>query len=201
MGIHCLPSCENHGDLGMRGKHKAIFLDRDGVLNHAIIKKGLPYSPTTINELQITDDAIDSLRKLKSAGFLLIGITNQPNVARGITSKQVVEAIHAQLMSHLPLDDIYVCYHDDKDLCLCRKPLPGLLTKAALRYRIDLDHSTMIGDRWKDIEAGQRAGCKTIWINRGYQESGPKQAPHFTARSLKESTKWILQGLSTSKRC
>jgi D-glycero-D-manno-heptose 1,7-bisphosphate phosphatase len=175
---------------------KAVFFDRDGVLNHAVIKNGKPYPPATLAELRIPTDAIDALMALKSAGFLLIGATNQPDVARGTTAQHVVEAINTKLMDLLPLDEIRVCYHDDVDLCECRKPSPGLLTQAALEYGIDLENSIMIGDRWKDIEAGQRAGCKTIWINNDYQEASPKKAPDFTTRSLKESAEWILQGFS-----
>lgn len=170
---------------------KAIFLDRDGVLNHAIIKNGKPYPPASVSELTIPDDVQNALHTLKSAGFLLIGATNQPDVARGTTLKATVEAINDTIMAKLPLNEIRVCYHDDADNCPCRKPLPGLLTQAAHDHGIDLRKSVMIGDRWKDIEAGQRAGCKTIWIDNYYTEKKPKE-PDFIAANLSEAAAWIL---------
>jgi D-glycero-D-manno-heptose 1,7-bisphosphate phosphatase len=170
---------------------RAIFLDRDGVLNHAIIKNGKPYPPSSIKELTIPDDVQTALYTLKSKGYILIGATNQPDVARGTTEKSTVEAINAKLMAELPLDEIRVCYHDDADLCDCRKPSPGLLTQAAEELGIDLSNSIMIGDRWKDIEAGQNAGCKAIWINNNYSEAKPK-APDFIAANLSEAAAWIL---------
>lgn len=172
-------------------KRSAIFLDRDGVLNHAIIKNGKPYPPASLAELALPNDVQTALHTLKSAGFLLIGCTNQPDVARGTTLKATVEQINAALLATLPLNEIRVCYHDDADLCECRKPLPGLLTQAAQEHNVDLKTSIMIGDRWKDIEAGQNAGCKTVWLNNNYQEKKPAQ-PDFIANSLTEATEWIL---------
>lgn len=171
---------------------KAIFLDRDGVINKAIIKNGKPYPPASLSELEIPADALDSLRKLKKAGYLLIGVTNQPDVARGTTLRSTVDDLNQALMKTLPLDEIHVCFHDDKDQCQCRKPMPGLILLAAKAHNIDLTQSIMIGDRWKDIEAGQRANCKTIWLDFSYQEPGPKQPPDFTTHSLSSATDWIL---------
>lgn len=172
-------------------KNKAIFLDRDGVLNEAIIKNGKPYPPATLDELIIPGDALPALQLLKSLGYLLIGATNQPDVARKTTERSLVESLNATLMQHLPLDALLVCYHDDSDGCECRKPLPGLLLQAAHLHHIDLQQSCMIGDRWKDIEAGQRAQCKTIWLDRQYQESKPKQAPDYIATTLMQAATWI----------
>lgn len=173
-------------------KHKAVFLDRDGVLNNAVVKDGKPYPPSSLTELTIPNDASHALQKLKSSGFLLIGATNQPDVSRGTTTQTQVEAINTHLMKNLPLDDIFVCYHDDKDQCKCRKPLPGLLIHAAKKYNIDLKQSIMIGDRWKDIESGQQAGCKTIWICHHYKEKEPIIPADFTAFSLTEAIEWIM---------
>lgn len=172
---------------------KAIFLDRDGVINKAIIKNGRPYPPASLSELEIADDALHALTQLKAAGYLLIGITNQPDVARGTTLRSTVEALNQALLDALPLDEIHVCFHDDKDQCQCRKPLPGLILEAANTHQIDIKQSIMIGDRWKDIEAGQRAACKTIWLNYSYEEPSPKQPPDFIASSLTEATNWILK--------
>lgn len=172
---------------------KAIFLDRDGVINQTIVKAGKPYPPASLDELKLYNDTELSLKKLKLAGYLLIVVTNQPDVARGKTSRILVEGIHQALLSILPLDDILVCFHDDHDHCECRKPLPGLIFHAANSYKIDLKNSFMIGDRWKDIEAGQRAHCKTIWLDYAYHEPAPKIAPDFKTHSLNEATNWILQ--------
>ncbi|MDR3491449.1 MAG: HAD family hydrolase [Gammaproteobacteria bacterium] len=168
----------------------AIFLDRDGVLNQSIVKNGKPYPPSTLSELIIPDDVIPALKLLKVLGYLLIVVTNQPDVARGSTTRSMVESINSALLEKLPLDEILVCYHDDKDNCTCRKPLPGLLISAAQKHHINLESSFMIGDRWKDIAAGQNAGCKTIWLDNNYEEQKPK-LPNFTATSLIEAALWI----------
>lgn len=174
-------------------KVKAIFLDRDGVLNHAIVKNGKPYPPASVDEVTIPADAEASMQALKQAGYLLIGATNQPDVPRGVTKKETVEAINQRILAALPLHEIRVCYHDDADACECRKPLPGLLLQAAEEYNIDLQQSFMIGDRWRDIEAGQKAGCKTIWLNYQYQEKSPDH-PDFITAQLAGAAEWILKG-------
>lgn len=171
--------------------NRAIFLDRDGVLNDAIIKNGKPYPPASLQELRIADDVLPALQALKKQGYLLLGATNQPDVARGKTERSWVEAINAALMEQLPLDEIRVCYHDDSDKCDCRKPLPGLILQAASAHQVDLQQSFMIGDRWKDITAGKKAGCRAIWINRQYHEPQPADAD-LSVASLSEAAAWIL---------
>lgn len=178
--------------MGICARMKAVFLDRDGVLNEAIVKNGKPYSPASLAELIIPEDVQAALQLLKSLGYLLIGATNQPDVARGTATRSTVETINQQLMQCLPLDDIRVCYHDDNDNCHCRKPAAGLLLQAACDFKINLKNSFMIGDRWKDIAAGQQAGCKTIWLNKNYQETAPKQ-PDFIVTSLYEAAIWVKQ--------
>jgi len=173
-------------------KRKAIFLDRDGVLNRAIMKDDKPYPPCNLDELEVPEDVPKALQTLKNAGFLLIGVTNQPDVARGTQRREMVEAIHAVLMKALPLDEIFVCYHDDGDDCSCRKPRPGLLFQAADHYMIDLSSSFMIGDRWKDLEAGQRAGCFTILIDYHYAEKQTIQPPDYRCYLLSEAAICIL---------
>jgi D-glycero-D-manno-heptose 1,7-bisphosphate phosphatase len=173
-------------------KRKAVFLDRDGVLNRAIVKNGRPYPPSNLNELEIPEDVPGALEALKEAGFLLIGVTNQPDVSRGTQQREVVEEIHASLLKALAVDQIFVCYHDDGDGCSCRKPLPGLLFQAADRYRIDLSLSFMIGDRWKDVEAGRRAGCVTIMVDQHYTEKGPVPLANYRVGSLSEAVTCIL---------
>jgi len=171
---------------------RAAFLDRDGVLNRAIIRGGKPYPPTSLAELEILPDASDALHALRSAGFLLIGATNQPDVARGAQRRDLAEAINAKLCATFPLDDLLVCYHDDRDDCRCRKPRPGLLLDAAAKHGIDLAASYMIGDRWRDVGAGRNAGCVAVWIDRGYTEPWPEGCtPDHTVTSLAEAAALI----------
>ena len=151
-------------------KNKAVFLDRDGVLNRAIVCDGKPYPPASLAEFEILPGTKEALDKLKEAGYLLIVVTNQPDVGRGTQQKSIVEEMHEVLRTILPLDEIYVCYHGYDGECECRKPQPGMLLAAAREFKIDLKKSFMIGDRSKDIEAGKAAGCKTIFIDYQYSE-------------------------------
>lgn len=170
---------------------KAVFLDRDGVLNRAIVRNGKPYPPANLEELEILPGVQSALKSLGQAGYMLIVVTNQPDVARGTTSKLEVEKINNALSAQLHLDEFRVCYHDAADNCDCRKPRPGMLLAAADEYGIDLAASFMVGDRWRDIEAGQGAGCKTIFIDYGYDEKPPKQYD-FRVNSLAEAINIIL---------
>ncbi len=172
---------------------KAVFLDRDGVLNEAVIRDGRPYPPGGVENLRIDPDAPAALQSLKAAGFLLIVVTNQPDVARGTQLRSDVEVFNRALAARLPLDDFFVCWHDDPDRCSCRKPQPGLLLQAAARYGIDLAASFLIGDRWRDVDAGAAAGCRTILIDRRYRERSPAHEPEFRTVSLKEAVEWILK--------
>jgi D-glycero-D-manno-heptose 1,7-bisphosphate phosphatase len=176
---------------------RAVFLDRDGVINEAIIRNGKPYPPASVHDTVVVGDAEPALARLKQHGFLLLVVTNQPDVRRGTTSREEVELIHAFLFANLPLDDVFVCYHDDRDKCFCRKPLPGLLLDAATKHGVDLTSSYLIGDRWRDVEAGTAAGCRTIFIDRHYDESAAIFLPNARVNSLSEAAKWILsQGSS-----
>jgi D-sedoheptulose 7-phosphate isomerase len=174
------------------GERPAVFLDRDGVLNRPVIRDGKPFPPTTPEELELAPDVAESLLDLKARGFALFVITNQPDVARGTQTRNAVESIHRALASSLPIDDIFVCYHDDADDCACRKPRPGLLLEAQRKHNIDLSRSFFIGDRWRDIDAGHAAGCKTILIDYGYSERKPAKPPEATVRSLREAADWII---------
>lgn len=172
---------------------KAVFLDRDGVINQSIVKKGKPFPPSSLAEVKIIDGVAEALANLRQAGFLLMVVTNQPDVARGTIANSAVEEINSFLQQQLFLDDVFVCIHDDKDKCYCRKPLPGLILQAARKHHIDLQRSFMVGDRWKDVEAGKRAGCKTIWIDLRYDEKKPSAAPDYVTQSLVDAASWILQ--------
>ena len=162
---------------------KAIFLDRDGVINKIIIKNGLPFSPSSFAELEILPGVKESILKLQKLNFLCLVVTNQPDVSRGKIEKKTVIQMNNYLKDEIKLDDFFVCYHDDHDNCKCRKPKPGLLLDATKKWNIDLKKSYMIGDRWKDVRAGINAGCKTIFINNNYKESKQVEA-NFTADTL-----------------
>lgn len=171
---------------------RAVFIDRDGVVNRAVLRDGKPYPPASLSDLRLLPGVRDACRKLREAGFALILITNQPDIARGAVSAQQVAEIHSRLQRYLQLDDIRVCPHDDQDRCDCRKPNPGMLLEAARTLDIDLSSSYMIGDRWRDVEAGHRAGCQTIFVDYGYRERMPA-GPFLRVRSLSEAANWILR--------
>ena len=142
--------------------------------------------------MRIPAGTVDALGRLRRSGFFLVVVTNQPDVARGRQMRETVEEMHGRLRSELPLDDVLTCYHDDADDCECRKPRPGLIKRAAQQYSIDLSQSFLIGDRWRDIDAGASAGCKTILIDRGYAERPPASIPDARVGSLPEAVNWIL---------
>jgi D-glycero-D-manno-heptose 1,7-bisphosphate phosphatase len=171
---------------------RAVFLDRDGVLNEAVLRNGLPYPPDSVDQMRVAEDAAASLGRLKEAGFELIVVTNQPDVARGKQTKEAVEAIHSALAAQLPIDEFCACFHCDADQCDCRKPKPGMIHEAAGRRGIDLTLSFMIGDRWRDIDAGASAGCRTVLIDCNYPEREPDHAPDFRAGNLSMAVSWIL---------
>jgi D-glycero-D-manno-heptose 1,7-bisphosphate phosphatase len=169
---------------------RAVFLDRDGVINRAVVRGGKPYPPASVEETEIPGEVGQALERLKAGGYRLIVVTNQPDVARGSQRRDVVEAINASIGSRLPLDEFRVCYHDDTDACECRKPQPGLLLQPPAH---DIAQSIMVGDRWRDIEAGRRAGVRaTVLIDRDYDEAC-RTEPDARVRSLGEAAEWILQ--------
>lgn len=170
---------------------RAVFLDRDGVLNRTLLRNGKPYPPDTLEELQILPDVRQALGQLEDTHFLRIVVTNQPDVARGTQNRAVVEAMHNHLFQQLPLTEIIACY-DDGDTAPCRKPNPGMLLQAAEKHQIDLPCSFMVGDRWRDIEAGRRAGCRTIFIDYNYNEPRPEPPADHTCASLAEAVIWII---------
>jgi D-glycero-D-manno-heptose 1,7-bisphosphate phosphatase len=170
---------------------KAVFLDRDGVINKASVVDGKPYPPRNLDELELIPGVDQAILQLRDRGYFCIVVTNQPDVARGKTSKETVESINQFLIQHLAIHEIISCYHDDHENCGCRKPKPGSLLKAALKYNIDLNKSFMVGDRWRDIEAGQNAGCKTFFIDYQYNEKQP-QNPTYKVKSLTDAVNIIL---------
>jgi D-glycero-D-manno-heptose 1,7-bisphosphate phosphatase len=174
----------------------AVFLDRDGVINRTQVRARSPYPPSSLEELEILPSVPHALSTLKAHGYALIVVTNQPDVARGTSTRELVDRIHGRLKSELDLDAILTCFHDDADECDCRKPKPGLLLRAADDVGIDLSSSFMVGDRWRDVEAGRRAGCRTFFIDYGYGEAPPR-ACDFRVGSLVEASGIITVQLSS----
>ena len=170
----------------------AVFLDRDGVLNEAFVRDGVPTPPRSVDEFRVLPDAPRACSDLKRAGFVLVVVTNQPDVARGTLSAAEVDRIHERLRSQVPLDEICVCLHDDSDVCTCRKPRPGMLLDAAERLNLDLARSACVGDRWRDVEAARRAGVKAVFVERHYGERQPVDADVAVA-NLAEAAAWIQQ--------
>lgn len=174
-------------------RRRAVFLDRDGVLNEtAVGSDGVPRPPASVDQFVLIPGVDDACRELHALGFLLVVVSNQPDVARGTQRREVVETINRRLREMVPLDDIRVCYHDDGDGCACRKPQPGLIVDAARDLGIDLTASFMIGDRSPDIEAGARAGCCTILVGDGYGESLSSK-PDTKLPSLPKAAAWIAE--------
>lgn len=145
-------------------KRRAVFLDRDGVLNETVMINGISCPPLDVDALELTPGAEEAVRLLRAAGYLCVCVTNQPDVARGLRTRDNVEQINDRIQKALALDDMFVCYHDNQDNCACRKPRPGMLLAAAEKWDIDLAGSWMVGDRQKDVEAGNTAGCRSILI-------------------------------------
>jgi transaldolase len=169
---------------------RAVFLDRDGVLNHAVVREGKPYPPRDAADLRVVAEAAPALQRLRDAGYRLIVVTNQPDVARGTTPRKTVDAINAKLASALPVDEFVVC--DEDGDAPCRKPNPGMLLDAARRHRLDLGRSFMVGDRWRDVAAGQRAGCVSLFIDHHYAERQP-DGPFVRVASIGAAADWILR--------
>ena len=169
---------------------RAVFLDRDGVLNKNFVRDGVPYPPQSLSEFEILPNVPEALQQLKDAGFLLVVVTNQPDVARGTQAISVIHEMHEALRRNVNIDEIYMCIHDG-DSCECRKPKPGMLFSASKTHGIDLKNSFMVGDRWKDIVAGSAADCKTVLVG-DLDEGKMPTAPDAVFTDLFASINWIL---------
>lgn len=149
---------------------KAIFLDRDGVINKVLLNNGKPFSPRKFDEFEFLPEVEKALNYLRKLGFINIVVTNQPDIARGLMEIEELNKMHALTREKLPIDNFMICPHDDEDNCRCRKPKPGMLIEASEKWDIDLKKSYLIGDSWKDMEAGKSACCKTILIDMPYNQ-------------------------------
>ena len=174
----------------------AVFLDRDGVLVVPEFRDGRSYAPTTLAQFRLDDSAPECLQDLKRAGYLLVVVTNQPDIGNGRVSPAVVDEMHQRLRAALPIDDIELCPHRQDEGCACRKPKPGMLIAATDRLGIALGRSFMVGDRASDIAAGRAAGCRTVLIDLGYTAEPTPDDADFTVHSLREATACILSDQS-----
>lgn len=171
--------------------NRAVFLDRDGVLNRAFVRQGILTPPRSLDEFEILPGVPQALQRLRESGLRLIVVTNQPDVARGLLNRKTVEQMHERLTAELTLDGIRACYHDDVDGCDCRKPKPGMLVAAAQEFDIDLGASFIIGDSWRDVEAGRLAGCYVVLIEHAHSRAREVR-PDVSVGSISEAADWIL---------
>jgi D-glycero-D-manno-heptose 1,7-bisphosphate phosphatase len=175
----------------MSSRAKAVFLDRDGVINLTVFRKGAHRAPQDMSEFGYVEGVKATLEALKARGYVLLVCTNQPDVARGWQDLQRVLEIHAQIELDLPVSRIYACFHDDANDCACRKPKPGMLVQGSEEFAIDLTQSWMIGDRWKDIEAGKAAGCRTVYLRHDH-DAEPSHEPDYEIQRLEQLLEIIL---------
>lgn len=175
---------------------RAVFLDRDGVLNRAVVRHDRPFPPASIEEFELYSGVAEGCEALKNAGFVLVVVTNQPDVGRGTQTREIVDQMHAKLRATIPsLDAIEVCFHAGRgygEPCDCRKPKPGMLKRAAAGHAIELSQSFLIGDRWRDVDCARAVGCRAIFIDHGYRES-LRGMPDATVHTFGEAVQVILK--------
>lgn len=174
---------------------RCVFLDRDGVLNVPLVRDGRPYPPASLDEFRLYEDVPAGCARLKEAGFLLVVVTNQPDVGRGTQTRALADAMNETLKAELPvLDRIEVCFHAGEahgEICTCRKPKPGMLLRAAEALQIDLHRSFLVGDRWRDVDCAHAAGCEAIFIARDYAEP-LRDTPDAVVNNFSEAVSFIL---------
>jgi D-glycero-D-manno-heptose 1,7-bisphosphate phosphatase len=173
----------------------AVFLDRDGVINKTMVHSGVSHPPAHLGDFEFLPGVIGAVRQLADAGWPMVVVTNQPDVARGLQTRERVEEMNRHVLQHLPVLEVLACYHDSGDNCACRKPRPGLLLEAAERWRLDLQRSVMVGDRWSDVVAGQAAGCTALLIVTP-QSGTDRCRPRHCVADLAEAAAWITENFS-----
>lgn len=176
----------------------AVFLDRDGVLNGCLVRNGKPYAPRTAAQFRLLPGVRSGVHALREAGYLIVVVTNQPDIGNGLVDPAVVEAMHDRLRAALAPDSIEVCPHSQDAGCDCRKPKPGLLARAAARLGIDPARSFMVGDRWSDVAAGAAFGCCTVLVQRGYAEA-LRVPPDIVVGSMPAAARAILVARSGTR--
>jgi D-glycero-D-manno-heptose 1,7-bisphosphate phosphatase len=176
----------------MTGLRPAVFLDRDGTLNVAQLRKGLPHPPESVAEFRLLPGVEEGCRRLRAAGYVLVVVTNQPDVGRGEQTTENVEAIHRRLLELLQIDRIEVCYDPGRgEESEFRKPRPGMILKAARELGLDLARSWMVGDRWRDVDCGANAGVRTVFIDYGYAEA-LRSRPTYSVADFPSAVEVIL---------
>jgi D-glycero-D-manno-heptose 1,7-bisphosphate phosphatase len=175
-----------------RARHRAVFLDRDGVLNRSDVRNGKPYAPRNLSNFRLQPGAARAVDELKAAGFIVVVVTNQPDIGNGLMQHDTLDAMHEKLRAKVAVDDIMVCPHRQDEGCSCRKPKPGMIRQAMRRWGIDATQSYMVGDRGNDIVAGYAAGLYTVFVERGYTEALTIR-PDLIVRSLSQAASRILQ--------
>jgi D-glycero-D-manno-heptose 1,7-bisphosphate phosphatase len=178
-------------------KRPAVFLDRDGVIVRGTLRNGKSYAPRRIEEFRLLPGAREAIGALHKRGFLIVVVTNQPDIANGLVRSEVVDEMHKILHRKLVIDAIEVCPHRRQDNCECRKPKPGMLVSAAKKLSIDLSNSYMVGDRCSDVIAGHSVGCYTVFVDRGY-DSCNEQQPNAVVRSLPKAADHILRRVAVT---
>ena len=174
------------------GGKKAIFLDRDGVINEIIIRNGKLSVPYSLKEFKILPGVLEAINLFKKTGFLCVVVTNQPEIGSGDFSNEDLKSIHDFMKDTLSLDTVYFCPHNLDGRCDCRKPKPGMIRRAVEEFGIDLSKSFIIGDRWRDMEMGKAVGCRTILINSEATRLDNRIVnADFTADNLLEAAKLI----------
>lgn len=171
--------------------HPGAFLDRDGTINVAVVRGDKAYPPPDLASFRLLPGAGAAIRDLAAAGYVIVVVTNQPDVRTGAQPLAVCESMNQKLLAELPIAAVKACYHVDSDSCACRKPKSGMLRQAAAEFGIDLARSVMVGDSWRDVGAGQDAGCTTFFIDGGYGER-PDPPADFVVSSLAEAARLIL---------
>lgn len=154
----------------MADRKKAVFFDRDGVLNHLVQRNNSYYSPQKFEDFKMFDDAKEIISKVKQLGYLAIVISNQPDITRNKLDQKELDKMTDILFKHLEVDDVFYCIHDDHNDTGCRKPKRGLFLLAQKKYNINFDDSIMVGDTWKDVEAAKNAGIKMYLIDKHYNQ-------------------------------
>jgi D-glycero-D-manno-heptose 1,7-bisphosphate phosphatase len=172
---------------------RAVFLDRDGVINSVVMRSGKPGSPRLLSEFQIEPGVRAPLERLRDAGFRLFVVTNQPDIARGFLNPQTLERMNQQVITELPIEAVVVCPHDDRDECGCRKPRPGLLDRLAANEQFELGRSFMVGDTWRDVRAARAAGCIAIILDRNYNR---EDNADYRVGNLAEAAQLIIEHMN-----
>lgn len=175
---------------------QAVFLDRDGTINWNEVRNGRPYAPTRLEDFRYLPGVTEAIARFKDEDCLIIVVTNQPDLTTGKNTLEVIEAMHARLREDLGVDDVFICPHTEEQNCGCRKPQPGLLLCAAEKWEIDLSRSVMVGDRWRDVDAGRAAGCATVHIDHGYTREQVAEGADFRVPSLGEAADFIVSELA-----